>query len=188
MARCDIASARIAGISCGEFYQRQARVASQVQAYRESLRALGAARSGGSSLRQREQSTAARFDKYMGAGSSGDSNKIALAHNVLLNAERQLRNAGALAEFDRGLAAGGEATIRAMRLGNPLNDNTILHEAVHFGTHPIRSQGEVPFVRDEGNVSISNYGTLHAALQRARFGWAFACKSAASYSWLVTGP
>lgn len=133
--------------------------------------------------------TAVRLDKYMGKGTSKAHDKIALVYNVLNNAERELRNGGALTKFDRTLSSGGNTLPGYMVLGSVLDENTILHEAVHYGTAVWRSDGHVPHVADLGNgPSYSGYGSLQAALERGRYGWERASISAASYSWVVTGP
>lgn len=189
MARCDAQSARTAGVSCAEFYRLQREVADQTHRFRLDLRSLGGALSRRGAAGQQEQATAARLDKYMGAGTGHDRNKIAFVHNVLLNAEFQLRSLSEITRFDREFGMGGDAQPGYMRLGNLLNTNTILHEAIHLGTMPWRSTGDVPYVRDGGNIgSVNDYGAREASLLRARAGWAYTSRSAASFSWVVTGP
>jgi hypothetical protein len=140
-------------------------------------------------LSEADKATAARFDKYMGKGAASGYNKIALVNNILLNAEMQLRSTVALAVFDRDLGSGGTTKAGSMVFGNQLSTTTILHESVHFGTAPWRREGSVPLVLDRGNVgSYQTYGTLQSSLERARYGWEYTSLSAASYSWLVTGP
>lgn len=76
-----------------------------------------------------------------------------------------------------------------MIFGDQLTTNTILHEAVHSGTQPWHGEGGVPYIFDGGMFgSLNTYGTLHASLDRARYGWRYASSSAASYAWLVTVP
>jgi hypothetical protein len=189
MARCDAESARAVGVNCADFYQRQARVASQTGALRIRLRSLGVVLRTGRRPSGQDQATAARFDRYMGSETARDHNKVALAHNVLLNAERQLRSMAARAAFRPGLGSGGNTEPGAMLFGSRLDDNTILHEAIHYGTAVWRSDGNVPFIPDQGNIgSYNSYGTLAATLERGRRGWRYTVRSAASYAWLVTGP
>ena len=81
--RCDTASAIAAGVSCQAFYQRQAQVVQQVNAFRGELRRLGAmlrspvgaaavigAAAGGASGRRTAaapgRATADRLNRYMG--------------------------------------------------------------------------------------------------------------------------
>ena len=189
MARCDTGSARSAGVSCPEFYRLQALVADQVRVFLGRLRSLEAALSQERELSQQDRATAARLDKYMGKGTANDRHKTTVVNNILINAERALRNNNNLTVFDRGLGSGGNTQPGFMRLGNILDTNTMLHEAIHFGTQPWRSVGGTPYILDTGNIgSYTTYGTLQAAIHRARYGWQYASEAAASYAWLVTGP
>lgn len=189
MARCDISSARTAGVDCAQFYRMQTQVAGQTHRFRLALRAVGAVAHRGGALTEHDQTTAARLDKYMGLGVASQCNRVASVHDVLLDAELQLISHSEIVKFDKRYASGGETFPGSMILGNELNATTILHEAVHFGTAPWRRRSDVPYIRDGGIFgSIQTYGTLRAALQRARYGWQAASASAASYAWLVTGP
>lgn len=189
MARCDAGSAQAAGVSCRQFYRLQAQVADQTGRIRQDLRGLQAALGSGAGLSYQDKVTAARLDKYMGEGTSHHHNKIALVYNVLNNAERQLRTGAELTKFDKALGGGGSTEPGYMVLGSVLDGNTILHEAIHYGTAVWRSVGDVHLILDLGNgPSYSSYGTLQAALERGRFGWERASISASSYAWTVTGP
>lgn len=164
MARCDIGSARKAGVSCLEFDRLQTQVADQVRVFRADLQSLGAALHGRGALSRHDKLTSARFDKYMGKGTASTYANIALTNNILMNAERELRSTLVRTEFDSRMGAGGETKPSSMILGNILNTNTILHEAVHFGTKPWRSGGSVLPVLDRGIIgSFQTYGTLRAA-------------------------
>lgn len=189
--RCDMLSAVAAGVSCQQFYQRQAQLARRVDAIRGDLRALGAAiRSLGAAAAGRDarnQATSARLNRYMGAGAASEYSRIAMVHDVLLNAERELRSTAAPVIFVRDLDADGRAELGHILLRPTYSDNTLLHEAIHFGTHPVRRRGNVAYVRDGGNISYLGYGRREAALERARRGWRSTSISAASYSWVVTG-
>jgi hypothetical protein len=91
--------------------------------------------------------------------------------------------------FDRKLGTGGTTRAGVMVFGDALSTTTILHEAVHFGTAPWRTKGRVPLVLDRGTIgSYQTYGMLRASLERARYGWDYTSRSAASFAWLVTGP
>ena len=189
MARCDVGSAREAGVSCATFYRLQAQVAAQVGRFRADLRSLASATRRRGGLSGRDAATAARFDKYMGRGAARGYNNIVLVNNVLLNAEVQLRSTEALTAFNRTLTSGGTTETGRMILGNELDTTTILHEAIHYGTTAWRRQGDTPIIRDGGIFdSYETYGMLEAAIERARYGWRHTSTSAASISWLVTGP
>lgn len=189
MARCHANSAQQSGVSCLEFYRLQTLVASQAKAFRGSLRKLGGTLSRRGGMDVRDKATAARFEKYMGRDAARNYNRIAFANNVLFNAERELRSTVAIAEFDKKLGAGGTTRAGAMVFGTMLSTTTILHEAIHFGTAPWRSKGGVPLILDRGTIgSYQTYGTLQASLERARYGWDYTSRSAASFAWLVTGP
>lgn len=137
----------------------------------------------------RDRATVTRFEKYMGRNAAGNYNMIVFANNILFNAERELRNIIAVALFDKKLGAGGTTRAGAMVFGDTLSTTTILHEAIHFGTAPWRSEGGVPLILDRGTIgSYQTYGTLQASLERARYGWDYTSRSAASFAWLVTGP
>lgn len=192
MARCDVGSAQPAGVSCRLFYRLQAQVADQTGRIRQDLRSLQAAVSGRGELSHQDKLTAARLDKYMGKGTSHDHNKIALVYNVLDNAERQLRTGAELTKFDKVLRSGGNTQATYMVLGSVFDENTILHEAVHYGTSYLRigRVGSLPAIRDGGTLpgTMDSYGSLQASLERARSGWENTSKAAASFSWVVTGP
>lgn len=192
MARCDAGSAQTAGVSCRLFYRLQAQVADQTGRVRQALRSLQAALNRGGELSHQDRVTAAHLDKYMGKGTSSDHNKIALVYNVLTNAERQLRTGAELTKFDKALGSGGNAQPGYMVLGSVLDGNTILHEAIHYGTSYLRTGrvGDIPAVRDGGMLSgtMDSYGSLQASLDRARSGWENTSKAVASFSWVVTGP
>lgn len=189
MARCDARSAQEAGVDCQEFDRLQLQVANQVRDFRTGLRNLGAALKRKTSLGGGQRQTTARFDKYMGKNASDEYAKLALVHNVLANAERQLRNPLALAVFDRRLGAGGDTKAGLMKFGDKLSTTTILHEAIHFGTAPWQREGDVPLILDHGSIgSYLTYSTFRSALERSRYGWKYTSRSAASYAWVVTGP
>lgn len=151
MARCDAGSARTAGVACSAFYRLQAQVADQVHRFLDALRVLEEDRAKGAAFSHKDKSTATRLDKYMGEGTSREHRKVSLVFAVLANAERELRSLAGLTTFDKSWGSGGQALLGTMVLGNELNVNTILHEAIHYGTHPLRRVGNIPFIRDEAS-------------------------------------
>ena len=148
MARCDVASARAAGVDCRVFYRLQAQVADQVRVFRGKLRGLAAVLQRHERLGSQDLAAISRLEKYMGKGAGGEHDKVGLVYNVLTNAELQLRNVAALATFDKSKGADAEAQVGSMIFGGKFDSNTILHEALHFGTQVWRSKGPVPYIRD----------------------------------------